>query len=227
METRTFPFGEIRVGEGDSPKLTGLASVFKVITVIGGMFREVVMPGAFTKTLDENDIVVLWNHNTDKPMGRTSEKTLLLREGERGLHSDNTPPETTWGRDAVISLRRRDTKGMSFGFEVIKQRIVDTDGKVIEDPRHIQNLLETRADNPEDLVLRELLEVRLHEVSYTPFPAYETTEAEARSSVIIQGLDLRSVGTLEPVKGHSEAAERARVEADARARQIQIEELAI
>lgn len=139
--------------------LVGISSVFDVETDIGDLYTEVVRHGAFTKTLQDGmDHVSLWNHNSDKPMGRKSNEMLRLAEEIEGLAYWNNLPLTTWGKDAYISVGRGDVHQMSFGFEVIQ----DTYNR------------ETK--------LRELLEIRLWEVSPVTFAAYPTTSVQARAA---------------------------------------------
>lgn len=157
---------EVRGKGGDDgglpSEIVAMPIVFDQETVIGGQFREVIRPGALSKTLSEGDHVALWNHDTGKPLGRVSAKTLELAEEKQGVRATVRPSaDTTYGKDALVSVGRGDVKGGSFGFQVIKEHVVrGSDG---------------------DLDLREILELRLFEVSLVTFPAYETTTAEARA----------------------------------------------
>lgn len=165
IEKRAVPF-EMRADENAAPKLRGMASVFNSETVIGGMFREVIRPGAFAKTLGERDIKMLWNHDTNFPMGSTRAGTLSLYESARGLEVDNDPPSQGHNAGFLESIERGDVSQMSFGFEVIKENVVREQGK---------------------LDLREVLEVKLWEVSPVTFPAYTDTEIGARAAEVRQG----------------------------------------
>lgn len=174
---------ELRASESDgSRRLEGYAAVFDSETVIAELFREIVRPGAFRKTLQESDQVALWNHDTNYPLGRRSTGTLELEEDHHGLRARITLPETDWGRNAWESVQRGDVQGMSFGFDVIQDRW-------------------TR--DRESLDLRELLEIRLWEVSPVTFPAYEATEVEARA--ILENCGVVTLVTTEPVEDHSAA----------------------
>lgn len=157
---------------GDGQSLDGLVTPFGVETTIGdpkaGGFREQIAPGAFTKTLQERDVVLLFNHNTDMPLARTSAGNLSLHQADDGLRAEATPVETSYGKDLLALTRAGVVKGMSFGFEVVKDDWTDDDG---------------RSSNPMTGTRRTIREVRLHEVSAVTFPAYESTTLSARDTV--------------------------------------------
>jgi len=170
MESRTIPITELEVrsADGEPPRITGYAAVFEQWSLpLDDWFmayREKVLPGAFRKTLAESDIRALVNHNPDYVLGRTKAGTLSLAEDDHGLRVEILPPDTQWARDLMVSMRRGDINQMSFGFQVIKDRWTFTDA-------------------PDSLDERELLEVRLFDVSVVTFPAYPQTEAWARSMI--------------------------------------------
>lgn len=161
-EIRNLPLQEMRVirAEGQPAKINGYAAVFDKNSEVLGFFREIIRPGAFTKTLAGGDIRALWQHDPAMPLGRTKNGTLELAEDAQGLRISITPPDTQWGRDAVASIERGDVDQMSFGFTCLR----DSWGK-------------DEADFP----LRELLEVDLWEVSPVTFPAYPDTSVAVRS----------------------------------------------
>ena len=142
--------------------MEGHAAVFNVFSSPDLGFSEVIRPGCFAKTLKESDIRALWNHNPDKPLGRNSAGTLELKEDESGLASKILLPDNTWGNDCRESVRRGDVSQMSFAFRTIK------DNWYIDDAQG-------------GIVCRELLEVRLLEVSPCTFPAYPQTDVSARA----------------------------------------------
>ena len=51
---------------------------------------ERVAKGAFAKSLEENTIKALWNHNSDIVLGSTKSKTLKLEEDDIGLRINKT-----------------------------------------------------------------------------------------------------------------------------------------
>lgn len=164
--------------ESDENGFRGLVTPFDVWTTIGdparGGFKERVAPGTFAKTLQERDIVFLWNHNTDKPLARSSvpegEGHLALREdATAGLRAECPQPvDTSYGRDLHALTRAKVVRGMSFGFEVVKDSWTDDEG---------------RASNASVGTQRTIHEVRLHEVSAVTFPAYTSTEFSARDAI--------------------------------------------
>jgi len=82
-----------------------------------GGYYEIISRGAFTPFAQKrSDPVVFASHNQGQPMGRFSRGTLRLIEKDNGIHYEFDIPDTTWGRDLVISLRRGDIEGSSFGF---------------------------------------------------------------------------------------------------------------
>jgi len=170
---REFELREVRAAEDGQRKIGGYAAVFDQETDIGGFFREVIRPGAFKKTLQESDVLALWNHDTSKPLGRVSNGTLELTEDERGLRFELQLPDTTWGVDAFKSISRGDVRGMSFGFVVTKE---SWSGKTEE--------------NGKEDILREIKEVALYEISPVTFPAYEATEVEARAILAARGIEV-------------------------------------
>ena len=66
IERRCLSKSEVRIDEdAPNPKITGYAAVFNTWADIGGWFKESIKPGAFAKTIKENDVRALKNHNED------------------------------------------------------------------------------------------------------------------------------------------------------------------
>lgn len=122
---------------------------------------EKVSRGAFTKSLQENTIKALWNHNSDIVLGSTKSKTLSLEEDSIGLRFDLDLPNTAQGKDIFESIKRGDVDGVSFGFYVRKD--------------------EWEYLKEDDVYERTLLDIDLVEISPTAFPAYPTSEVGKRS----------------------------------------------
>lgn len=173
METRTFEVEdlEIRTGEDNTqPTITGYAVVFDswsevMVDSRGRPFRERFAPTAFDRALAAGpDIRALWNHNSDFPLGRTRNGTLRVEKDARGVRFELTPPYTSWGADAVTSIRRGDVSGMSFGFAA-KRDGGDTWTK----------------GNGDGVAERTVLDAHMVELSPVTFPAYLATDVAVRA----------------------------------------------
>ena len=198
-EIRTFPLSELRVEGDKKPKILGYASVFNQKSDDLGGFREIVKPGAFAKTISESDIRALFNHDPNYVLGRKKTGTLELAEDEHGLRISINPPETTWAKDLLTSIKRGDIDQMSFGFTTIKD----------EWEKGIEGELNTRY----------LVEVRLFDISPVTFPAYPQTTVAVRAKVesITKETPPEPApdadhSRAEPVKDHSHRAELAEIE---------------
>jgi len=188
---RSFAVTEVRLSDAGAvdPLIEGYVVPFDVPALIHGFFgsfRETVAPGAFKKTVRENDIRALFNHNPDWILGRNRAGTLTLGEDSRGLAFTIKPPDTSYARDLIESMRRGDITEMSFGFEAIKDQWTFS-----------------RSEEPDD---RRLLEVRLWDVSPVTFPAYPQTEAYVRSA--IAALQCYVTPPEPTPRGHSESTRR-------------------
>lgn len=146
--------------ENDERIIEGYFAVFNSNYEIGPGMSESVAPGAFKNTLS-GDIRALVNHDSTLVLGRNTAKTLELSEDERGL----------WGRirinpndsDAVNlyeRVKRGDVSQCSFGFDILDEET------------------EFREDGGVHWTIKE---VKLYEVSCVTFPAYESTNIDARS----------------------------------------------
>lgn len=141
--------------------IRGYAAKFEKLSVDLGGFREVISKGAFAKSL-KRDIVALWSHNTDIVLGRMSNGTLKAEEDDVGLRFELQLGEDVWSQYAYQKIVRKDVRGMSFGFRI------PTNG--------YEWLLDDAKKR-----LRRLVEIDLHELSPTVFPAYPATSVNVRS----------------------------------------------
>ncbi len=177
IEIRHFPM-ELRVeGDENAPKLVGHIAVFNELSEDLGGFKEKIAPGAFTETIETQDIRALWNHENDLVLGRTSSGTLELKEDDTGLAFSNQPPDTTWFRDRLVSIKRKDVTGASFGF------FTDSDE------------WSTEKDGTR---VRTLKKVTLLEVSPgVTFPAYPQADVALRSMELWQEAEKKASGQTE------------------------------
>lgn len=159
-EIRTVS-AEMRIMDADGApvKIMGHAALFDTLSEDLGGFREKIKRSAFTQAILTDDVRALFNHDPNMVLGRNRAGTLHLTEDERGLAFVIDPPDTSFARDLVISLRRGDVSQMSFGFQTVTDTWDMMDGETI----------------------RTLIEVRLFDVSPVTYPAYPQTEAALRS----------------------------------------------
>jgi HK97 family phage prohead protease len=152
---------------GLAGRIGGYAAVYnsrseKLVDANGG-FYETIAPGAFGRSLAQDDVRALWQHNTDQVLGRKSAGTLRLSEDARGVAFELDLPNTTAGKDAAELVRRRDVTGMSFGFMVSKERWStgkDAKGNSVD--------------------MRTVTEGELLEISPVSWPAYKATTVSLR-----------------------------------------------
>lgn len=160
MERRAFSFDiEVRA-DGDGPRIVGHAAVFNQYTDLG-WFQERVLPGAFADSIQADDVRALWNHDPNFVLGRNRSGTLKLYEDERGLAIEIDPPDTQTARDLMTLMKRGDITQMSFGFQTLEDSWSYGEGS---DPDK-----------------RDLVKVRLWDVSPVTFPAYTNTDVAVRS----------------------------------------------
>lgn len=171
LEIRSI-VGPESIDASDEGVIFGLAIPYNQETTIGDMrsggFREQIAPGSATKSLREADIVALFNHDSGKPLGRTSAGNLTLKNTARGVEPELKPVDTTYGQDLAKLVRSGVVKGWSFGFEVVKDDWTDDEGK---------------PSNEYSGTNRTIREMKLIEVSPVTFPAYEQTQISSRDAV--------------------------------------------
>lgn len=155
-------------GDGEeSNAITGYAAVFNKWSEDLGFFKEQIAPGAFKKTIAENDIRALINHDPNLILGRTRNKTLKLWEDDKGLGYEVELPETSYAQDLKESIKRKDITQNSFGFQTLRDEWSE-DGKK-----------------------RTLHEVKLYDVSPVTFPAYKQTTVKMRLQEV--GIDYEAL----------------------------------
>lgn len=162
---RRFTSGEVELRTKNGKQyIEGYAAVFDKTSQNLGGFVEVVRSSAFNKTLGEADVRAVQNHDPNFVLGRSSAGTLELSTDDTGLYYRIDPPDTTFARDLIVSLERKDITQSSFAFHAI-----DDDWSL----------------DARDFPLRELLDVALVDVSPVTYPAYlDTTSGATRSAAM-------------------------------------------
>ena len=195
IERRTIPSEAILEYRDDpttgqkTPVIVGYAAVFGSESRNLGGFVEVLEPRSFDKVLKSNpDVVAVWNHNKDLPLGRVADGRLRLSVDERGLRYEVTPNQTTSiGRDVTTWVGDRTVQASSFAFAVNR------------------DVGERWEPGPNGLRLRRITEVALlDDVSPVLRPAYDAT------SVVVsrRALELAAGESHRPNQTMSNAAKR-------------------
>jgi Escherichia/Staphylococcus phage prohead protease len=212
LERRTLPEIPELVTRADASeeviRITGYGAVVNKPYKVWGV-TEVVAPGAFTKTLQENpDIRAMFNHDPNFLLGRTKSGTMDVTEDDRGLKYEiRADPQDPQAVSVARKIARKDVDGSSMAFFVHKDTW-ETDKQGRPTKRTIQ-------------------EVELIETGPVTMPASPSTTAKikrAAQSVLREDITtflmvMRSAGfelteaelTLleepEPAKSHSESGE--------------------
>jgi HK97 family phage prohead protease len=125
--------------------IVGYAAVYNRLSLDLGGFKEEILPGAFDKILGRQrgrqDVVALFNHDSNIVLGRTSSGTLELSSDDKGLRYVVTPPVSR--ADVLELIQRRDVRGSSFAFTVDKSGEsfrTGEDGKAVRQIREVSGL---------------------------------------------------------------------------------------
>jgi len=109
---------EIRKNADGSQSIAGQAVVYNTKSEDLG-FREVIKPGAFTRSLRDNpDVLCLYAHDDGQILGRVASGTLSIRDTATALQFTCRLPDTSTARDLIALMERGDLHAMSFGFSV-------------------------------------------------------------------------------------------------------------
>jgi len=150
METKDFMF-DIKSVE-DNGIVEGYAAVFGN----KDLGNDIIDPGAFKKTINERkNVPLLWYHQPPEVLGLVFE----MEEDNKGLKSrSQINLDTQLGREKFSLIRQGAIKGMSIGFEAIKEA---WDGTV-----------------------RRLKEIRLWEISLVTFPMNPLAQVTGIKAVV-------------------------------------------
>lgn len=173
FERRDFLF-EVRAEQDDSGSiLTGRPIVYNSKTDLG-CFDEMIEQGALNET-DMTDVRFLVNHDMSKiPLARSrrnnGNSTMFLQPDMEGLairvtlDTENNPEAAA----LYSAVKRGDISGMSFGFRVKDEEWIDVE-----------------SDHP-TRIIKSISKVI--EVSACTFPAYDSSEIQARSKETLESV---------------------------------------
>ena len=152
MEKRFYGIKLEKRNEGESTDqvVVGHAAVFDTLSEDLGGFKERIHKNAFDDVLD-NDVRAFFNHDPNHLLARVSSGTLRLSVDEKGLKYEFSVPDTSSGRDLLVSMERGDITQSSFAFTI------DDDSWDKENGRDIRTINKVK---------------RLYDVSPVSIPAY-------------------------------------------------------
>ncbi|WP_371017390.1 HK97 family phage prohead protease [Pseudalkalibacillus sp. JSM 102089] len=161
IRTLTMPV-EVRADEESGTNyIVGYALKFNSESNDLGGFVEIIEPGALDGA-DMSDVRALFNHSADKVLARSKSGTLKLEVDEIGLKYTIAPPDTTYARDLMESMQRKDIDQSSFAFTL---NWMEGDDDI-------------EYDEARDIYIRTIKKFRkIWDVSVVTYPAYEKTES--------------------------------------------------
>lgn len=147
----------------DSRTVVGYAALFNSASEDMG-FTEIIEPGAFSDCMND-DVRCLFNHDANLILARTASGTLHIAEDKVGLRYEFDIPDTTFGNDFRVMLKRGDVNQSSFSFTVKEQswETLKDDGGDVHYTRRIKKV------------------ERLYDVAPVTYPAYADTTVAIRS----------------------------------------------
>lgn len=171
VERRYMPIEFRAVGDGDNDEgrkeliIEGYSALFGVGGSEDYGFHEEIASGAFADAIGRDDVRMLFNHDPNYVLARSTSGTLELSEDDTGLFARASLPDTQFARDLYKQIERGDINQQSFAFTV-------------EDEEW---------EYPEsELPRRTLKKLRLFDVSVVTYPFYEDTNIDiAKRSMAI------------------------------------------
>jgi HK97 family phage prohead protease len=132
----------------------------------GGLY-ELIEPGAARGLLDDEDIMILFNHSPDLVLAR-NKNTAELTDTDEGVRYRYTSPNTSTGNDLLENLRLKNVRKSSFAFMMEEKNV-----------RMERNV--TFGDMGKINIRRIVKFERLFDFSPVTYPAYNNTEVMARA----------------------------------------------
>lgn len=144
----------------ENPTISGYFVVWNQEAPFDAMMSESIDRHALDNSLN-GDIRALFDHDTSKVLGRTTNGTLQLKADDYGLWGDvSINRNDTEAMSLYQKVKRGDIDQASFGFNILRQEPI------------------TREDGGTHWLVKE---VELFEISVVAFPFYESTCVSARN----------------------------------------------
>ena len=172
IERRYIPIQEMRAKESDDGKMVieGYPIVYEKYANLW-WFKEIIRKGAATEALTRSDEVVLWDHESGRPMARKKNGTLEVSEDEKGVFIRADVSGTVWGRDGYEAIKNGVVDKMSFAFDIAR----GGDNWIWEDFDGVK------------IEVREITKFgEIYDYSPVTYPAYEDTEVNTRAKKLAE-----------------------------------------
>jgi len=167
------PETRARVTNEENRTIRGYGIVFNKESVDlragGRVFREVIRPEAVRGVSLEN-VLSMHNHRSERLLGTTASKTMRVGVDEIGVWYEVDLPNAPTGHDVLESVRRGDTPGSSFQFDIRS----DGDKWSMKDGRAFREVLQFNG---------------VYEMGPVSEPAYPDTSIAARSLEALEALE--------------------------------------
>jgi HK97 family phage prohead protease len=123
-DASSSPGASIKDVDAKTGTVTGYFSVFGNVDSDG----DIVMPGAFTRTLNNNykRVKHLAYHDPNLPLAATKKENLLIKEDPHGLYFESKISQTSYGKDIIQLYQDGVLDEHSIGYEVVRSRDSDT-----------------------------------------------------------------------------------------------------
>jgi len=165
IERRFIDAKEMRAAEQENI-VEGYAVVYGVETDLG-YFREMIAKGAATEALKNSDEFFLFNHDSNLPLARRKNGTLTATEDEHGVFIRADLSKSKDGPGVYLNVKSGLIDKMSFAFNIEEEEW-------------------SRSENMNGTDLRTITKFReLFDYSPVTFPAYKSTELQARNAEAI------------------------------------------
>lgn len=156
--------------------LSGSFAYGKLATISdrGRVRKEVFLSHAFSFSVEaaEREINLLAGHSFDSPLASKLNGSLRLKDGADALRFEATLPAAadrpSWVEDTVRAVRAGMVGGISPGFRIPPKSAVPNAQRLVPEPGN------------EGVMIREISEANLYELSLVTRPAYDGTEVDLR-----------------------------------------------
>ncbi|MGE2733841.1 HK97 family phage prohead protease [Mycolicibacterium vaccae] len=200
---REAPFALVRADEeredGDGLTLDGYGAVFNRLTIIDsweGKFKEKIAPGSMRRSFRETPPKIQFDHGRHPLIGsipiakleRIAEEVDAELAPEGGAHVVARVYDNWLMQPVRDAIEGESIDGMSFRFQVVREKWETYDGKVIRDEQVLREELRRTwyEDVPdEELLTRTLTELKVPEIGPVVWPAYTDTSVSVRSAKVI------------------------------------------